>query len=402
MIRANGIRSIGFVLAALALCVLTGCDTGIRQMGPTEYGVIFRKIPPRLGGGVSNSVIRHGQTVIVWPWDSVYRFDTQVHEIEWGGRHHDSRDSGTSEQSDYVQTRALDGNEVALAVRVQYSIDPNPASLVRMVQEVATSNAEVEQIVISVGRADLRTYMNELRTAAFFDNKQKFEAGERVKRAMQARLKDYGILIHSVNLGEHRFERLLRDGTIDASYQAKINEVQTRDEETKREKLRKATVEADKRREEQETQADFNRQVADAQGYKNQAKLKGDGYFQARSNESKAILARGTAEVEGLIEQINALSGPGGRAILKLELAKRLEAAKARFVVVNGGSSAGGAGVDVRKLDTNELLTQLGVFEAMQDAKRPAAPGAGAPSNAASRSKADAKLFDSPSTRATE
>ena len=37
---------------ALLVVLLTGCDTGLQHMGPTEYGVRFRKLPPILGGGV--------------------------------------------------------------------------------------------------------------------------------------------------------------------------------------------------------------------------------------------------------------------------------------------------------------------------------------------------------------
>ncbi|MCO6430514.1 MAG: SPFH domain-containing protein [Deltaproteobacteria bacterium] len=345
------------LLLAIAI-IASGCA----KMGPTEMGVRFRKLPPAFGGGVSSSIIHHGQSVPYWPWDSFYRFDTRVKEIEWGQR-------GPNQHSDYVQTRALDGNEVALAVKVQYSISTDPEKLLKLVDEVATSEQEVEEIITAVARADIRTYMNELRTAEFFDNKRKFEGGERVKQAMQERLEKWGIVIHSVNLGEHRFERLLRDGTIDSSYQEKINEVQTKDEETKRERLRKATVEADKAREFNDMQAEVNRMLAEVEGYKNQAKVRGDAYLETKTNEAKAVLAAGRAEVDGLIEQINALSGPGGEAILKLELAKHLIQANPKFFIMGSGEGS----MEVKKVDANELLRQIGLIEAMKgEDKKPA------------------------------
>ena len=342
------------------LLLLVLLATGCTKMGPTEFGVRFRKLPPSFGGGVGTNLIERGQTVVLWPWDSVYRFDTRVREVEWGFQ-------GADQQADYVQTRALDGNEVALAVRVLYSISTDPEKIVKMIREVGTSDEDIESIVTAVGRTYVRTYMNELRTSQFFDNKQKFAGGDRAKEEMHKRLEPWGIVVHSVNLGEHRFERVLRDGTIDASYQEKINEVQTLDEKTKREKLRKATVEADKAREFNDVQAEVNRQVAEAHGYNNQAKLKGDGYYEAKSNESKAILAAGKAEVDGLIEQINALAGPGGEAILKLELVKNLVKSNPKFFVM--GSSGGNNSLEVKKVDANDLLKQIGLIEGMKDEK---------------------------------
>lgn len=351
---ANRGRQGSRLLLILCLVLLGACS----KMGPTEFGVKFRMLPPILGGGVSKDLIDRGQTVFLMPWDTVYRFDTGVKEIQWGFH-------GPNVPTDYVQTRALDGNEVALSVKIQYSINPNPESLSMMIQEVATSEQEVDDILAAVARTDIRTYMNELRTSQFFDNKQKFQAGETAKKAIQKRVEKWGIVIHSVNLGEHRFERVLRDGTVDASYQEKINEVQTLDEKTKREKLRKATVEADKEREYNDTLAEVNRLVAEAVGYKNQAILKGDGYFEAKTNEAKAILAAGKAEVEGLIEQVNALSGPGGDSILKLEIARSLISSTPSFIVLGGNSDSGA--MEVRKTDTNEILRQLGLIEGMQE-----------------------------------
>lgn len=345
-------------LKKLVLLVLVLSFAACSKMGPTELGIKFRKLPPSLGGGISKDIIERGQTVFLLPWDTVYRFDTRVMEIEWGYR-------GANAASDYVETRAIDGNEVALSVKIQYSIGTDPDRLTKMVQEVATSDEDIDGLVTSIGRTEVRTFMNELRTSQFFDNKQKYEAGEKAKIAIQERVKDWGIIIHSVNLGEHRFERTLSDGTIDASYQDKINEVQTLDEKTKRERLRKATVDADKEREYNDKQAEVNRFVAEADGYKNQAKLKGDGYFESKVNEAKSVTAAGKAQVDGLIEQINALSGPGGEAILKLEIVKNLIQSSPSFIVLSG-SGGSGSDMQVRKVDTNELLKQLGLIEAMK------------------------------------
>jgi len=349
----------GWILP-LILLVTSGCDVGLKQLGPTEYGVRFRKLPPVLGGGIANKVERPGETFVIWPWDEVYVIDTKIRNIEWG-----ERGSGSDKnRADFVETRALDGNEVSLAVRVQYYVSRDPKKLVYIVQNIGTNNQAIEELVTASARADIRTHMNKLRTSEFFINEAKYRGESEVRVAMSERLEKHGIYIQSVNLKEHRFERVVPGGTIDRSYQERINQVQTLEQETEREKLRKATVVADKSREFNNTQANVNRRIEEAEGFKKQAQFRGDGYFESKGNVAKGIIAAGEAYVKGLQEQIRALSGPGGESILKLELAKSLLKSNPKFVLM--GTGKGGSGqLDVRRVDTNDLMEQVGVFEAL-------------------------------------
>lgn len=352
---ARGIRTL---LVCSALVALTGCDTGLRQMGPTEYGIIFRNLPPLLGGGVSRRVVPNAQKVIVFPWDTVYRFDTSEQYVTWGAK------SGGG----FVYTRARDGNEVALAVTVVYRIVPDGGNLQRMISEGATSNDEVRALVTSIGRADIRTFMNHLRTAEFASVSERYQAVSEVKRSINSRLEPYGIEILRVTLDDFQFERLLRDGTVDSSYQEKLTQIQKLQQDTSREVARIETIKARKQKEYNETQASVKRSIEEAEGYLTQAKLRGDAYFQARSNEAKGISARGEAEVKGILEQVEALSGPGGEGLLRLEIARQLMKGDPRFIV----QSETQAGIDVRRMDTNQLLSQIGVLEGL------AAPATGA------------------------
>jgi hypothetical protein len=189
-----------------------------------------------------------------------------------------------------------------------------------------------------------------------------------------------------VNLDNFQFERVLPDGSIDTSYQDKLTEIQKLHQDTERERSRIETVKAKKLQELNVAVAKVNRQVAEAQGYKNQSTLRGDGYYQAKTNEAQGILATGQAVAAGLVEQINALSGPGGEAILRLELAKQLQQGDPKFIVM--GDGAVGSSVDVRKVDTNELMNQIGMLEGLQhDRKGVAAKPAPKAKDAPARSE---------------
>lgn len=346
------------VAASLLLGALVGCQ----QMDPTEYGVVFRRLPPIIGGGVAKDVAKPGETILVMPWDSVYRFDTKPKDVSWGTQ---AKGKLSPDQADYVFSRASDGNEVALAFTIRYQITQDPSKLIELVESTATSEEDVQRIVIAVGRSAIRQRMNELHTSAFLDTNTRYAAVDKVRSSMRDLLEPSGIEIVQVNLDDYRFERKLRDGTIDTSYQQRLTEIQQLTEDTERERSRMETMKAQKDREQKSAEAKRNQLVAEADGYRAQAKLRGQAYLEARQNESKAIRAKGNAEVQGITEQISALNGPGGEAILKLELAKQLKSGDPRFVVLNRGK--GNAALDLSKIDTNQLLMQLGVTEAVKD-----------------------------------
>lgn len=356
-------KSLKNSLLVASLVFLAGCDAGFKQMGTTEFGVIFRNLPRIFGGGIGSEVVNPGEVKLVFPWDSVYRFDTSLQYISWG---HSSQ-KGEGHVGDYVYTRALDGNEVGLAVTVQYRISDKAEDLKKLVHLVATQNDGIRVLVETVARAEIRTAMNELRTSAFFDRNARYTAIDKAKDIMNSQLNIEGIVVEKVLLEEHRFERVLKDGSVDRSYQDKIDETQKIGQDTERELLRIDTIKAQKGQEFNEVQAKVNRQVAEAEGYAKQAKLKGDSYMQEKSNIAKGILATGKGEVDGLKQKIAALAGDGGRAILKLEVARNLAKENPSFVTL--GSNGGGA-IDVRKMDTNDLLRQIGVSEGLKDDKK--------------------------------
>ncbi|MCB0336423.1 MAG: hypothetical protein KDD62_08955, partial [Bdellovibrionales bacterium] len=320
--------------------------------------------------------------VIVFPWEKLYLFDGKKKIIEWGEPEEISEEERVELKKqgkplpmpDYVATRALDGNEVSLAVRLEYRISQDPEKLVKLVQYVGTSDSDIEELVVAAARADIRTVMNTLKTSEFFDNNKKFSRQAKIKQALADRLTRFGIVIESVNLEEHRFERVGSDGSIDRSYQERINQVQTIEEDRKREESRIDTVRAKKAQEYNDTLRVMNRQVEQAKGYLRQARLRGDAYFKVKDNESKAILEQGRAEAQGLTEKIAALDGPGGKALVKLELVKQLLKNDPKFVLMEEGASSDRIGVN--KVDTNDLMEQIGVFEGLKEGAKTLSQGA--------------------------
>lgn len=359
--RSNKIVALVLALVASAL---SACDTGFQHMGATEYGVRFRKLPPILGGGVGSpsSVASPLQTVIVFPWEDIYRFDTSPQYLSWGRGMGDAGGATQLVQNEDVHTRALDGNEAALKLTVRYRIDPSPEKLVALVQGVARTDAEVRRLVVSVVRSEIRTFMNKLRTAEFRDDKKRNDTVDAALAAARAKLSPWAIDVESINLKQYRFVRLLKDGSEDTSYQDRLRDIQEKEQDIEGERSRIETVRAKKRTEYSEAESKYNARIAEAKGFKEQSTYLGDSHYTAKSNEAKAIKAEGAAEVEGLRQQIAALSGKGGRAMLRLEVAKQLAKGDPKFVTVNPGQ---GGGIDVSKTDMNELIRELGIVEGL-------------------------------------
>ncbi len=348
------------IIAVISLFGLSACDTGYQTLEPGEYGVEFVKLPTFLGGGVKSTVLVPGPAVLVMPWEELYKIDTTVQTISWG--EHKDMQSG-KKFDDAVQTRTVDGNEVLLSLTVHYHIDPTKVA--HIIQYVSGDKTKMKQriheLVSAVARADIRTHLNTLSTRDFFRQEKRQEGLDRTKVAMNARLNAEGIIIDAVNYKGHRFERVKKD-SIDDSYQQKIDQTQATNQETEQEKKRIASVIEQKKIEFNEALAKVNRANEEARGRKDQATLRGNSYLKAKTLEADRIKAVGAENLEGLRKRTEALSGPGGEAILKMEIAEQLIKANPKFVVINDSS-----GLSVQKLDTNDLLKQLGVIEALKD-----------------------------------
>ena len=349
----------------LSTFALSACDTGVQHMGTTEYGVRFRKLPTFLGGGLGSaeSVAHPLQTVVVFPWETISRFDTSPQYLSWGRGMGEVGGAAQLVQDEDVYTRAKDGNEAALKLTVRYRIKPDPESLVKIVQNVAETESDVRQIVIAVVRSEIRSTMNQLKTSEFRDDKKRNETVDEVLQAVQRRLGPLGIEAEAINLKQYRFVRPLADDQEDTRYQDRLREIQEKEQDIEGERSRIETVKAKKQKEYSEAESLYNARVSEAKGFKEQSVYQGDSYYTARSNEAKAILAEGNAEVAGLTKQIGALSGKGGQAMLRLEVAKQLAKANPRFVAMNQRS--GGAAVDLSKTDLNQLIGQLGIAEGL-------------------------------------
>ena len=340
--RTSFLRILALLMCLSGLLVLGGC----KRIESRKVGVRFWKLPTYMGGGLSTRMFRAGELAIHYPVISeLYSIDIGLRDLEFSVGNQAA-----------LKTRALDGNELVLEVTVTFQLTQDRDKLTRLIQEVGKTPEEIESMVRSIARADIRTYMNELRTSEFIDSTSSYGALEKVREKLQKRLGPYGFEFKQLKLDRYRF---------DDEYENLLKKIQQLEEDVKRERERRLVIEREIERDKEKALGVKNALLREAAGYREKRIQDGENYLREKKNQAQAMRSAADAEATALQKQIEAFSGPGGDALVRLELAKKLLENKPRFVVLSG--SKDGGDINVNRLDANKLLEQAQVFEALRE-----------------------------------
>lgn len=391
------------------LCIVAGCETiglesdlvpsiGFQQVQGTEVALKFRKIPRLIGGGIGSEVISPGGKVLVWPWEELIRLTNTQRTESWGtgeGAHRP------------LAARSSDGNEVAFDVTVIYQISRDPAELRDLVTSVAHTDEQIRELVVSQVRALVRQFANRLATRKFVSsdlsselrrvekevptpgnlprNPATDEAGtfDSVKRELEVTLEQalrgYRLELIQLSVANPRFVRY-REGDegageqVDDTYQTMLVNVQREQQAIKRESESRKTQEERKYGEKEIALKEASKVISAAEAEGERIGEEARFMLETKQIEKEAITKSGSDMLASMRAQIEAVAGKGGDALLRLDIARELTAGNASFIVLNTdtGSATGGSpgSVDVRKTDTNRLIQQLGLIEAMRAEKR--------------------------------
>ena len=322
-------------LLGLALALLTGCTASTEA---TEVGVRTVNLTLVGGRGVVQDIYPQGQTYFfLRPLSDWTVFDVGLQNLVM----HRSSDP---QVEDAVRFKTVDGNDVSVDLTIAWSIDPTKAP--HLLQRVGRSTEEVgDKLVRPVSRTIVRDVLNKLTSEEYYQADRRFQMAEMARTKLNEILNPEGIQVEQVLLGEHQFnttyEQIIRDKKVAEQETARLaSETEAASEEMKRD-LEKAKGEVSKT-------------IEQARGGSAQRTLEADAIFFERERQATAILAEKKARAEGLTAQARALAGAGGRAMVKLEVARALAGKKFVFVPAGGG-------MDVRSTDMNTLLQTYGV-----------------------------------------
>jgi len=331
-----------FLLSALVLGGFTGCTC--HSTDSTEVGVLTRKINPFGKTGVQDEIYAPGATYLFTPFVTDWHtYDVSLQNLSM------TRDKtkGDRQSEDDLRFKTIDGNEIRVDVTVVWQIDAKKAP--HILTSVGEDMEQVkEKLVRPACRSVVRDVLNELSSEDFYVSDKRFEKADKARDQLHRVLSPEGVAVQQVILGEHKFtpeyEQVIRDKKL-----AEQNAERLRSEA-------RAGAEDAKRKLEQ-AKGQVQQQLAEASGFLDQVKLKADAAFFENQKQAEAIVAEKKAIAEAVRKNNEALSGSGGRTMVKLRLAEALAGKTLLFVPTGGG------GAQLQTLNLNALLKTYGAEE---------------------------------------
>ncbi len=331
----------GLLLAALAALLMpfTGCVP--HSTGPTEVGVRTVKFSFTGHKGVEQKYYPPGSTYFFAPFlNEWHTFDTRLHTLDMTS----VAKRGDREEVDDLVFKTIDGNDISLDVVVSYRIDPNKAP--EILQNVAKDDDELrENVLRTVCRSVPRDIFGELNTENFYSAAERTAKAEQVLKTLNDALTPYGVIVERVGPGDYRFN---------PEYQKAIEDRMVADQQTEKNRSATRAAEQENLKLVEQAKGDVAKMRAEADGEYERARIEADAKYKQQEQIAAAIRAEGRAEAEGIRKMNEALSGAGGEAVVKLQIAEALKGKRVLLLPV-------GSGLDVRSTNINELLTQYGI-----------------------------------------
>ena len=326
----------------LVLLLTAGCT--FHSTDSTEVGVLTRKLGLLGKAGVQPETYPPGATytfpAFITDWN-VYNVALQnlqmVRSVQKGDR--GSRDD--------VEFKTHDGNDIAVDVTVAWRIDP--AKTPWILEHVGGSTPEVqENLVRPACRSIVRDVLNAMTSEEFYVSEKRFLKAEEARERLAAVLSPEGVIVERVILGEHHFH---------PDYEKVIHDKKLAEQTAERMVSEGHAAQQEALRNLETAKGQVSQKIAGARGSLDQVKLHADAdYFRAQ-REAEAILAEKRAHAKGVEKTNQAMSGAGGRTLVKLSVADALRDKQILFLP--SGGKAGG----LQTMNLNELLARYAYVE---------------------------------------
>ncbi len=315
----------GLMLVALTFLVVVVFLFMTIRVGPVsgeQVGILLN----RLNGNIT-VIEQSGVRIYNGLTSDFYVLDKTLQTLRMeGGRSGDS-----------LKVKTIDGSDVYVDVRVQYRITPEMADTV-----ITTSGpgaAFKEKWMRDYCRSVCRNYLGELTTEEFYD------AGAREGKILAAKaqinewLQEYGIEVDSIVIPQRpvfyqEYEEMIKKKKLaDQEVLEEQSKAQAAEERQKTlivSATNKKNVAVERFRGEMEqliiqAKADAEKTRKEADAYFERVTIGADATFYRNQKEAEGILERKKAEAQGISAMRQALEGPGGRNMVKLEYARKLK-----------------------------------------------------------------------------
>jgi regulator of protease activity HflC (stomatin/prohibitin superfamily) len=326
-----------FLLIAL---MSAGCT--FHNTDSTEVGVLTRKISLFGKAGVQQETYPPGATytfpAFITDWH-VYNVALQNLEMV------QAADRGDRQARDDIEFKTHDGNDITVDVTVAWRIDT--AKTPYILEHVGGSTAEVKEALVRPAcRSIVRDILNTMTSEEFYVSDTRFKKAEEARAKLDKFLSPEGVIVERVILGEHHFH---------PDYEKVIHDKKLAEQTAERMVSEGHAAQQEALRNLETAKGQVAQKIATAQGALNQVKLSADADYFKSQREAEAILAERRAHAKGVEKTNQAMSGAGGRTLVKLRVAEAL--AGKQIVFLPGGGKAGA----LQTTNLNDLLTRFAI-----------------------------------------
>lgn len=326
------VHALTLVAASLAACTLHNTDS-------TEVGVLTRKVSLFGKAGVQQEIYPPGATytfpAIVTDW---HTFNVALQNLHMTA----ARDTGDRKERDDIEFKTHDGNDISVDVTVAFRVDA--ARTPWILEHVGGSTAEVkENLVRPACRSIVRDVLNTMTSEEFYVSDKRFEKAEQAREQLAKVLAPEGVIVERVILGEHHFH---------PDYEKVIHDKKLAEQTAERMVSEGHAAQQEALRNLETAKGQVTQKIAAAKGSLDQVKLHADADFFRSQREAEAILAEKKARAKGVEKTNEAMSGSGGRTLVKLRVAEALSGKELVFL------PSGGKAGSLQTLNLNDVLSR--------------------------------------------
>ena len=329
--------------ASILIVLLTTACT-FHSTDSTEVGVLTRKIGFFGKAGVQQETYPPGATytfpAFITDW---HVFNVALQNLSMV----QSKTEGDRAERDDIEFKTHDGNDITVDVTVAWRVDT--AKTPWILEHVGGSTSEVkENLVRPACRSIVRDVLNTMTSEEFYVSDKRFQKAEEARDKVSKVLGPEGVIVERVILGEHHFH---------PEYEKVIHDKKLAEQTAERMVSEGHASQQEALRNLETAKGQVNQKIATARGGLDQVKLHADADYYRSQRESEAILAERKAHAKGVEKTNQAMSGAGGKTLVKLRVAEAL--AGKQIIFLPGGAKSGG----LQTMNLNDLLARYALTE---------------------------------------
>jgi regulator of protease activity HflC (stomatin/prohibitin superfamily) len=346
------------IVAMIVFCAFVLKTLRIKEVSGEQVGFLLNRIT-----GNIEVIDRSGKQIFNGLTTQFYVLDKTLQTLEMT----EQVGRGDRPERDDLKVKTIDGSDVYVDLKVQYRINTD------MAKDIILTSGPGEEYKHKWARDYIRSicrnFLGELTTEQFYDSTLREAKIDLAEAECNRRLERFGVRIDHILIPRRphfydEYEEMIKkkkeaDQTVHAEQSKALAAKQKQEtmivQETNRKNVAVEQYEGKMREKVIATEAAAERERKSADAYFEQKTIAAEAEFYKLEQEAGGIKARKAAEAAGIKALREALQGPGGANMVRLEYARKLkgvalsgkpfyvEGSVERFEHLRGAETIGGA-----------------------------------------------------------